>query len=342
VTVQPKDVTAYGCDYSAREFTPTELDRYPGVRISWLARYIGYPGNRKCISTYPGAYRAHRDSGRPVVLFHQIEYRDFEGGYASGRTHAQAALTDARSMAVGWDGETPILACFDRRMPAFTRNGVFYPAIPLGTVRDYMRGFVSVLGHDTAGFYGFEDTMRAACAEDWARFRMQCGARSAHIPGITAWQENNEQPLLLGTQTDRLELYIDLSEIGGVMAKDELLKVWIRDPGVPSGRREIEVRLGDAIAALYAQEFHGLEWSMGGAPWPPSNAARIGELSKRLGAVESLLGSVAAPVIDYDQLALALIAAGFRAPTAEETAAAVSARLSADARDGDPNTGPTS
>jgi hypothetical protein len=213
--MRPDQVTAYGCDYSAREFTPSELDRYPGVRISWLARYIGYPGNRKCISAYPGAYRAHRDSGRPVVLYHQVEYRDFTGGREAGRTHAQIAVTDARSKAVGWDGETPILACFDRRMPAFSRNGVFYPAIPLDVVRDYMRGFVSVLGHDTAGFYGFEDTMRPCVDEDWVRFRMQCGARSAHVPGISSWQENNEQPLLLGTATDRLELYIPLAQLQG-------------------------------------------------------------------------------------------------------------------------------
>jgi hypothetical protein len=214
--MRPDDVTAYGCDYSAREFTPDEINRYPGVWISWLARYIGYPGNRKCISAYPGAYQRHTNSGRPVVLFHQVAYRDFEGGYASGRAHAQIALADARSKAVGWDGETPILAVFDRRMPEKRENGaLIYRAIPLNEVRDYMRGFVSVLGYETAGFYGFEDTMRPCVDEDWVRFRMQCGARSAHIPGISSWQENNEQPLLLGTQTDRLELYVPLDQLKG-------------------------------------------------------------------------------------------------------------------------------
>lgn len=216
--MQPSDVTAYGCDYSAREFAPQELGHYPGVKIEWLARYIGYPSNVKCISHYPGAYRAHRDAGRPVALYHQIGYRDFEGGAASGRAQAQVALADARS--VGWDGETPIIACFDRRMPAFARGGVTYRAIWLDEVRDYVRGFTSVLGYDDAGFYGFEDTMKPCCDEDWVRFRMQCGARSAHVRGISAWQENNEQPLLLGTQTDRLELYISLAELGGDVALD--------------------------------------------------------------------------------------------------------------------------
>jgi hypothetical protein len=212
--MQPKDVKAYGADYSGREFTPAEINRYPGVWLDFLFRYIGYPGNRKCISHYPGAYRAHVDSGRPVGLYHQIGYRDFTDGESAGRAHARTALNDAQSKAVGWDGESPIVACFDRRMPAFTRDGVFYPAISLQTVRAYMRGFTSVAG-SVSGFYGFEDTMRPAIDEDWANFTMQCGARSAHIPGITAWQENNEQPLLFGTSTDRLELYRRIDEVFG-------------------------------------------------------------------------------------------------------------------------------
>lgn len=125
------------------------------------------------------------------------------------------------------------------------------------------------------------------------------------------------------------------------MAKDEVLTVWINDPDAQGGRREIEVTLGDAVAALYAQKFHGFEWPSGGAPWPPSDVERFNELTDRVEAVESQLGSVVAPAIDYGRLAQELVAAGFHAPTAEENAAAVSARLSADARDGDPSTGPT-
>ncbi len=106
--MQPSDTEAYGCDYSAREYTPEQMDQYPDVRIEWLARYIGYPANAKCISHYPGAYRAHTKAGRPVALYHQIGYRDFQGGYASGVAQAQTALSDAKSQ--GWDGETPIIA----------------------------------------------------------------------------------------------------------------------------------------------------------------------------------------------------------------------------------------
>lgn len=206
-------VQARGIDYSATEYTPEELNRYSGgFNPEFLGRYIGYPGNTKCISHYPGAYVRHRDAGRPALLFHQIEYRDFEGGYAKGQAHANTALADAKS--VGWSGETPIIACFDRRMGAFTRNGVFYREIPLNEVRDYVRGFVSVIGYEHAGFYGFEDTMRPCIEENWVSFTLQCGARSAQIPGISGWQENNYQPYYLRAATDVLELYVPLNELG--------------------------------------------------------------------------------------------------------------------------------
>jgi hypothetical protein len=167
------------------------------------------------------------------VLYHQIGYRDFEGGESSGRAQAQTALIDAKNQ--GWSGETPILACFDRRMPAFTRGGVSYRAIWLDEVRAYMAGFRSVIGYEDSGFYGFEDTMGPCVAEDWVRFRMQCGARSQHISGISAWQENNEQPYLLGEQTDRLELYISLAALAGTAQEEDkpmiMLATGDRDPG---------------------------------------------------------------------------------------------------------------
>lgn len=328
--MEPKDVTAYGCDYSAREFSPKQIDGYPGVPIKWLARYIGYPGNPKCISAYPGAYKAHTEAGRPVVLYHQIGYRDFEGGYGSGRTQAQAALADARSKAVGWDGETPIIACFDRRMPAFARGGVTYRAIPLDEVRNYVAGFRSVLGHGTSGFYGFEDTMVHAIVEDWARFTMQCGARSAHVKGISAWQENNEQPLLLGTQTDRLELYIPISDIGG---DDEM---GLREE-IAAAAKDINHPLGEDLRKIltqYQMPKVGGEPDSEGKPamtsihietqWAAQNAKdtqkEIKEL-KESGIPQPLTISDA----DVDRIARRMVAI-----------------QNEQARDGDPNTGPVS
>jgi hypothetical protein len=293
--MQSKDVTAYGCDYSAREFTPDDLKHYPGVRIEWLARYIGYPSNPKCISAYPNAYRRHRDAGRPVVLYHQIGYRDFEGGFASGEAQARVALADAKRL--GWDGETPILACFDRRMPAFTRGGVYYRAIPLNEVREYVRGFVSVIGWGHAGFYGFEDTMKPCVEENWVRFRMQCGARSAHIPGIQAWQENNEQPRLLGTQTDRLELYIDKSELGGedmALSNDAVAALEALAPGEEGVREAGEtfallVKIGEHVDELKRDTDFGVEGER--------DAGEVtGYVAQRFEKVEAGVADVAAKV----------------------------------------------
>lgn len=202
--MQKSDVTRWGRDYSAREFTPQEFDRYqrenPGEPpVQWLDRYIGYPRNPKCISHYPGMYRRHWETGRPVSLFHQIGYTDMEGGFNGGRAHAHVAMADAKN--VGWDGESHITACMDR---FYAKPGL--RTLTAADLREYMRGFRSVLG-DRAGFYGFFDSMRSAVQEGWASFFVQCGARSAHIPGIHAWQENNYQPRIFGTGTDILELY---------------------------------------------------------------------------------------------------------------------------------------
>src|SRR5688572_3620937 len=117
--MQPRDVTMYGRDYSAREFTDAEFRRYirenPSEKpVSFLGRYIGYPNNPKCISHYPGMYQHHLQAGRPSFFFHQIGYTDMEGGYARGREHAQVALADARSDRVRWGGESHIVACMDR------------------------------------------------------------------------------------------------------------------------------------------------------------------------------------------------------------------------------------
>jgi len=207
--MQRSDAVLLGRDYSAREFTPEELKLYQQQNpndppIQALGRYIGYPSNAKCISHYPGAYKAHWESGRPVFLFHQIGYTDMGGGYDAGRGHAQVAVNDARSSAVGWNGESPIVACFDRY---YIKKD--YPTLTREQLRSYMEGYRSVVGFELSGFYGFYDSMRHCVEEAWANFKVQCGAREHHVPGIDAWQENNFQPKIFGTGTDILEIYRD-------------------------------------------------------------------------------------------------------------------------------------
>lgn len=205
--MQRSDAVLLGRDYSAREFSPQELDQYEKdfpneAPVQALGRYAGYPDNPKCISHYPGAYKAHWNSGRPVFLFHQIGYTDMAGGYNAGRAHAQTILADAQSDRIGWNGESPFVACMDRY---YVKKD--YATLTREQLREYMKGFVSVVGYELSGFYGFYDSMAHCVEENWAKFRVQCGAREHHVAGISAWQENNYQPKILGTQTDILEFY---------------------------------------------------------------------------------------------------------------------------------------
>lgn len=225
--MQPKDVKLYGRDYSAREYTDDELRDYmrrnPSESpVSFLGRYIGDSKNPKCISHYPGMYEHHWAADRPVFLFDQIGYSDMEGGFDRGRALAQRAVADAKS--VGWDGESHIVACMDR---FYAKAG--YRTLNAGELSENMRGRRSVLG-DRLGFYGFYDSMRDAINGDWASFYVQCGARSAHVPGIHVWQENNYQPKIFGTPTDILEMYCDPSyAFGGMMSGQQVWEEPIGD-----------------------------------------------------------------------------------------------------------------
>ena len=78
----------YGADYSARELTPSELDKFTEYDIRFLIRYIGWPDNPKCISHYPGAYQAHVRAGRTVLLAAELGTRDPATGFAGGAAMA--------------------------------------------------------------------------------------------------------------------------------------------------------------------------------------------------------------------------------------------------------------
>jgi hypothetical protein len=89
---------AYGADYSGRELSVSELDSFKDYDIGFLMRYIGWPDNRKRISHYPGAYRAHVDGDRMVLLVADQGTRDPAGGSGGGVAMARRTLSDARSV----------------------------------------------------------------------------------------------------------------------------------------------------------------------------------------------------------------------------------------------------
>lgn len=208
---------AYGLDYSARELSPQEIDDYnranPNARISFLIRYIGYRTNKKCISHYPGALRAHEQSGRRVLLVHQVAYNDFLGGEQAGIAHARLSVADAERE--GWQHDTPMFAAYDRFLAGNPAKGI--TPMSLNQVRDYVGGFRSVLG-DLAGLYGFFDVMGPCVAENWVPWRWQCGAESALVRDVQFYQWNNGRAYVNGLECDLNKAFIDLTSIGGNMA----------------------------------------------------------------------------------------------------------------------------
>ncbi|MDU0289263.1 glycoside hydrolase domain-containing protein [Saccharothrix longispora] len=208
-------MTAFGLDYSARELSPAEIDDYnrrtPHQPISFLIRYIGYPGNRKCISAYPGALKAHEDSGRIVLLVHQIGYTDFHGGRAAGRAHASTALADANAQ--GYPDGRPIFFAFDRWLSGNSQAG----PLTLGHVWDYLQGAIDVLGSQRVGLYGFFDVIHPAVREGRVRWTWLCGAESGVIDGVSFYQWNNGRVYPGGLECDLNKAYVDLSTLGGDM-----------------------------------------------------------------------------------------------------------------------------
>jgi hypothetical protein len=159
------DVT-YGADYSAGELSPAELDRFSTYDLRFLLRYIGWPDNPKCISHYPGAYRALADSGRVVLLAIEQDKTDPAGGHDAGVAMARRALDDAAS--VGYPDSLPIFFCAD--------GWLSLAGLPVATAMSYLDGAASVVGKNRVGGYGFRDFIQAAKAGGHAEWLWLCGS----------------------------------------------------------------------------------------------------------------------------------------------------------------------
>ena len=167
----------YGADYSASELSPSELDSFTDYDIRFLIRYIGWPDNPKCISHYPGAYQAHVNAGRMVLLVAEQGTTDPAGGFGGGAAMAQRALNDAHS--VGYPASLPIFFCADGWLAA---NG-----IPVATAMSYLDGAASVMSRARTGAYGFRDFIQAAKAGGHAAWLWLCGSEPAGSEVAQGW-----------------------------------------------------------------------------------------------------------------------------------------------------------
>jgi Rv2525c-like, glycoside hydrolase-like domain len=200
---------AYGADYSSGEFTPAQLDAYHasgGYDLRVLIRYIGYPANPKCISYHHGAYQNLVDSGRLVLLVHEIGNGDAAGGWSAGQRNATVALNDARS--IGYPEELPIFMAADGWLAS---QGISVP-----TAMSYLRGAASVLGGGRTGAYGFTDFVYPAQDQGLAGWFWLCGAESGVRDGIQIYQVNNH-PKIHPTNfdIDINKVYFDPNSIAG-------------------------------------------------------------------------------------------------------------------------------
>lgn len=167
----------YGTDYSAGELSVSELDGFKDYDIRFLIRYIGWPDNPKCISHYPGAYQAHVNAGRMVLLVAEQGTSDPAGGFGGGVAMAQRALSDARS--VGYPDSLPIFFCADGWLASNN--------IPVATAMSYLDGAASVVGRQRTGAYGFRDFIQAARAGGHATWLWLCGSPPTDSEVAQGW-----------------------------------------------------------------------------------------------------------------------------------------------------------
>jgi hypothetical protein len=190
----------YGADYSARELSPAELDRFTQYDIRFLIRYIGWPDNPKCISHYPGAYHALVNSGRMVLLVAELDGADPAGGYNGGVSMARRAQADARS--IGYPDSLPIFFCAD--------GWLADKGIPVATAMSYLDGAASVVGRKRTGAYGFRDFVEAARAggrAEWLWLWL-CGSSPTEDEVAQGWPhfyQSNEGTIYPGGMASDLD-----------------------------------------------------------------------------------------------------------------------------------------
>lgn len=230
-------ILEYMLDYSAGELQPEQFGNIDAsvaglgrVNASGALRYGGYPGNRKCISYYPGHYKKLVDAGKRVILAHQIAYNDFLGGRAAGRQHATILKADGKRIGYPETG-LPYFACFDRFLGGDPARGI--TPTTLEVVYDYMEGWKDVVGWDDSGLYGFWDIQHPAIRDNLVHWNWLCGAGSKVIDGVDVWQFNNGFVYPAGMQADLNLVYTDMFAGGDTMpSADELWNVQIeRTPG---------------------------------------------------------------------------------------------------------------
>ena len=184
----------YGADYSGGELKPDQLNSYTRYDLRFLIRYIGFPGNPKCISHYPGAYQAHVQAGRMVLLVLEEGNADPAGGRPNGERMAELALKDAES--IGYPDSLPI----------FFSSDAWLGNTPLATAMAYLDGAAAVMGKKRTGAYGFRDFIQGARLGGHAEWLWLAGSAPTGTEVAQGWphfyQYNNATLNIAGIPAD--------------------------------------------------------------------------------------------------------------------------------------------
>lgn len=300
---------AKGLDYSARSI--------PGYAIknagyNFAIRYVGFPGNRKCIT--PQEYKDLIANGIRVYAVYEYDTNDSMGGYAGGQAAAVKARADMTR--IGFPADAICFFCADRHLANWE--------VPIS--QQYINGAASILGWDKTGAYGFQEFIWAIQRDSNCKYLWQCGAESYVREGVHFYQWNNGRDYVDGVECDINKQFLPVgghAPGGGGTGGDDLLsdeREWLRQiyealskPYVQNGvdvgdvladlgRQISPVTLKDVNGVEYTTDFRNAWASVYGQTFLGSIYGFGESIIERLASLEGR----AAPVIDVDKLAEAV------------------------------------
>jgi len=210
-------------------------------------------------------------------------------GHGAGVADAQAAVAQANGVGLP---DHPIYFCVDFDIPDYSPGNPSARA-KLGPVGDYFEGVLSVLPRERVGVYGGFYAVSRALDAGLAEWAWQ----------TVAWSGGQEDPRIhlfqrVGTVTvDGVDCDVnearkdDFGQQGDTMTPEDLLDLPINRQGSESGATSLR-----QIVAWFDSDIIGLK----------------NEINKQLDVikaeVEQKIAAIAAPTIDYDQLAAKIAA----------------------------------
>lgn len=176
---------AKGLDYSAGVISARTIKN---ASYDFVIRYVGFPGNRKCIT--PEEYKDLTSNGIRVYAVYEYTTNDAMGGLQGGVNAAKAARADMDR--IGFPANAICFFCADRHLAN--------SEVPIA--QQYINGAASVFGWDKTGAYGFQEFIWAIQEDNNCKYLWQCGSQSFVREGVHFYQWNNGSDVVGGITCD--------------------------------------------------------------------------------------------------------------------------------------------